>query len=89
MKKVIVTALLAGSLSLAGSGDATAQDEHNFLAVGTMAPDVEVVGATRHGVLKDPVMLSDYRGETLVYPGVGVLLQSQDAWLNDSNGSVP
>ena len=59
-------ALLTGFLSLAGSGNAAAQDEQNFLAVGTMAPDVEVVGATRHGILKDPVMLSDYRGETVV-----------------------
>ena len=66
MKRIVVMALLAGSLSLFGTSDAAAQDEHNFLEVGAMAPDIEVVGATRHGVLKDPVMLSDYRGETVV-----------------------
>jgi peroxiredoxin len=36
------------------------------LAVGVMAPDFEVTGATRHGVLRDPVRLSDYRGKTVV-----------------------
>jgi len=66
MTRIVGIALLAGSLGLIGPGDVAAQDGHNFLTVGTMAPDVEVVGATRHGVLKDPVMLSDYRGETVV-----------------------
>ncbi len=36
------------------------------LAVGTVAPDFELIGATRHGVLRDPVRLSDYRGKTVV-----------------------
>ena len=31
-----------------------------------MAPDFELTGATRHGVLRDPIRLSDYRGETVV-----------------------
>jgi peroxiredoxin len=31
-----------------------------------MAPDIEVVGATRYGVLEEPVKLSDFRGETVV-----------------------
>jgi len=31
-----------------------------------MAPDFELTGATRHGVLQDGVRLSDYRGETVV-----------------------
>jgi len=31
-----------------------------------MAPDFALPGATRYGVLKDPVRLSDYRGETVV-----------------------
>ena len=43
-----------------------AQGAQEFLAVGDPAPDVEVMGATRHGVLMDPVKLSDYRGETVV-----------------------
>ncbi len=38
----------------------------DFLAVGEMAPDIQVTGATRHGTLADPVTLSDLRGETVV-----------------------
>ena len=34
--------------------------------VGTMAPDFAVTGATRFGVLKDSVRLSDYKGKTVV-----------------------
>ena len=35
-------------------------------AVGEMAPDFTVVGATRYGVLRDSVRLSDFRGQTVV-----------------------
>lgn len=38
----------------------------DFFAVGEMAPDIEVVGATRYGILSESVKLSDYRGETVV-----------------------
>ncbi|HET9798836.1 MAG TPA: hypothetical protein VFP90_12625 [Gemmatimonadaceae bacterium] len=34
--------------------------------VGTMAPDFSLSGATRYGLLKDPVRLSDFRGKTVV-----------------------
>ena len=34
--------------------------------VGTMAPDFTLPGATRYGVLRDPVRLSDLRGKTVV-----------------------
>ena len=37
-----------------------------FPAVGDMAPDFALPGATRYGVLRDPVRLSDYRGQTVV-----------------------
>ena len=33
---------------------------------GTAAPDFTLPGATRYGLLKDPVRLSDYKGETVV-----------------------
>ena len=36
------------------------------LAVGEMAPDFTVSAATRYGVLRDPVRLSDFRGQTVV-----------------------
>jgi hypothetical protein len=34
--------------------------------VGSIAPDFAVVGATRYGVLRDSVRLSEYRGKTVV-----------------------
>jgi len=36
------------------------------LEVGVMAPDFELPAATRHGVLRDPIKLSDYRDKTVV-----------------------
>ncbi len=66
MKRSVVLGVLAAGLGLTGPTNAAAQDEQHFLAVGEMAPDIEVVGATRYGILSDPVKLSDYRGETIV-----------------------
>ncbi len=66
MKRLAVLGVLAAALGLTGPTNAAAQDEQNFLAVGEMAPDIEVVGATRYGVLSEPVKLSHYRGETVV-----------------------
>ena len=34
--------------------------------VGVAAPDFTLAGATRYGVLRDPVRLSDFRGKTVV-----------------------
>jgi hypothetical protein len=34
--------------------------------VGAPAPDFAISGATRYGVLRDPVRLSDFRGKTVV-----------------------
>jgi peroxiredoxin len=31
-----------------------------------MAPDIQVTGATRYGVVSEPVKLSDFRGETVI-----------------------
>ncbi|HVA57974.1 MAG TPA: hypothetical protein VNF92_08795 [Gemmatimonadaceae bacterium] len=31
-----------------------------------MAPDFTIPGATRYGVLKDPIHLADFRGKTVV-----------------------
>ena len=41
-------------------------DASDIIAVGEMAPDFTVTGATRYGVLQDPVRLSDLRGEVVV-----------------------
>lgn len=34
--------------------------------VGEMAPDFTFRGATRYGLLRDPMKLSDFRGQTVV-----------------------
>lgn len=36
------------------------------LAVGTAAPDFALPGATRYGVLRSPIHLSDFKGKTVV-----------------------
>jgi peroxiredoxin Q/BCP len=65
MRKAICVALLAGAFAMGAPIDAGAQDS-GLLAVGEMAPDFALPGATRYGVLEEPVRLSDYRGETVV-----------------------
>ncbi len=65
MRKAIALGLLAGVIALGAPAEAGAQDS-GLLAVGEMAPDFELPGATRYGPLQDPVRLSDYLGETVV-----------------------
>ena len=36
------------------------------IAVGAVAPDFSLPGATRHGVLAEPVTLGEYAGKTVV-----------------------
>jgi hypothetical protein len=36
------------------------------LEVGAVAPDFTIPGATRYGVLKEQIKLSDYKGKTVV-----------------------
>lgn len=66
MRRLAVLALLAGFMVLIPHPDAASQDAPAFLSAGQMAPDFEVVGATRYGVLVEPLSLSDFRGETVV-----------------------
>lgn len=35
-------------------------------AVGDLAPDFAIRGATRYGLLREPMRLSDFRGQTVV-----------------------
>jgi peroxiredoxin Q/BCP len=43
-----------------------AQDSTTAVSVGQQAPDFTASGATRYGVLRDSVKLSDLRGQTVV-----------------------
>ena len=65
MRKAICLALLAGTFAMGAPLDVGAQNS-GLLAVGQMAPDFALPGATRYGVLDEQVRLSDYRGETVV-----------------------
>lgn len=71
MRRTLSIGVLAGAALLGAASTAApaaAQDEPgaNLLAVGEMAPDFALPGATRYGLLEDPVRLADYRGETVV-----------------------
>lgn len=67
MRRTVALALLAGSLGLGLPASGCAQDTGSkLIAVGEMAPDFALPGATRYGLLQNPVKLSDYRGETVV-----------------------
>ena len=66
MKRVVALVLLAGALTAVPTAAQAQPIEQNFLPVGTMAPDITVTGATRYGVIAEPVKLSDFRGETVV-----------------------
>ena len=62
-------AIVAGLAALGLGSGAVAQEKPTQptpIAVGTTAPDFALKGATKDGVLPDPVKLSDYRGQTVV-----------------------
>jgi peroxiredoxin Q/BCP len=61
MRRIVALSLLAGALAFVPKAA-----ESQLLEVGQMAPDFTLQGATRYGVLANPVKLSDYRGETVV-----------------------
>jgi len=59
----LATVLLASAATAqqaAPGGAASAPD------VGQMAPDFSLPGSTRFGLLRDPVKLSNFRGQTVV-----------------------
>lgn len=67
MRSVLAVALLSGALAAGVPAGCAAQEPGaGLLAVGEPAPDFALPGATRYGLLKDPVRLSDYRGKTVV-----------------------
>jgi len=58
----LTLALVASTGAAQASPDAAAAPP----AVGQMAPDFSLRGATRYGLLASPVKLSDFRGKTVV-----------------------
>lgn len=62
-------AALAIALVFAPASTGWAQEAEGSsppLEVGAVAPDFAIPGATRHGVLDQPVHLSDYEGKVVV-----------------------
>ena len=61
------TVMLAASASAQTPATAAAPAQ-SWVApvVGSQAPDFELAGATRYGLLKTPVRLSDFRDKTVV-----------------------
>ena len=69
MRARLSVPLMAGAALVAAATTAGAQQpapELPTLEVGQPAPDFTLTGATRFGVLKDPVRLSSLRGKTVV-----------------------
>lgn len=58
-----LAATLAAVLVFSPSAAAQTQEP---LQVGAVAPDFSIPGATRHGVLAEPVTLREYAGQTVV-----------------------
>jgi hypothetical protein len=59
------TLALLAAISLAWPAAVAGQDS-GPLEVGVEAPDFELTGASRSGVLPEPVRLSEFRGKTVV-----------------------
>jgi hypothetical protein len=59
---------VAAAVALLPVTRANAQPEASAAspAVGAVAPDFTLPGATRYGLLRSPVRLADYRGQTVV-----------------------
>ena len=65
MRPLFLSLAVALALGLV-SANAEAQVEPNLLPAGSMAPDFSLTGTTRYGMLRDPVKLSDHRGDVVV-----------------------
>jgi peroxiredoxin len=57
---------LSLALALSGLPLGLSAQQSKPLEVGAVAPDFTMQGATRYGVLANPVRLSDFKGKTVV-----------------------
>ena len=63
--RLALAALVFLAASAAGA-QAPAPTASQLPEVGSMAPEFTIRGATRYGLLRDSVRLSDFRGKTVV-----------------------
>jgi hypothetical protein len=68
VNRILAAGLLAGAAAFGAPAAACGQQTpaQSFLPVGAMAPDVSFTGATRYGLLAEPVRLSQFLGQTVV-----------------------
>ena len=59
-------ALALGAAAATAGAQQPAPPPDHSPQVGAMAPDFTIPGATRYGVLAQPVHLADFRGKTVV-----------------------
>ena len=62
----VAAVLLAGAAALAAAQQPAQNAAPNAPEIGQQAPDFTLPGATRYGLLKVPVHLADFRGQTVV-----------------------
>jgi hypothetical protein len=63
---LLASALVAIGVTVAQAQNPPAAQTPAPLEVGAVAPDFTLPGATRYGVLREPVKLSDFKGKTVV-----------------------
>lgn len=66
MRLVVASSLAVLALAAPLAAQEPQQPAAPPLEVGAVAPDFALPGATRYGVLKDPIKLSDFKGRTVV-----------------------
>ncbi|HJU66192.1 MAG TPA: hypothetical protein VJ596_10970 [Gemmatimonadaceae bacterium] len=62
----LVAAATLAVAALPGARALAQETSTDTLEVGDIAPDFSLPGATREGVMNQPMKLSDFRGETVV-----------------------
>ena len=66
LTKCLLALAIAPPIALASAQQPAAPPSPPTPEIGSIAPDFTVAGATRFGVLRDSVRLSDFRGQTVV-----------------------
>jgi hypothetical protein len=66
LHRAMAVALLATAVASGAYAQAPAAGAPVVPAVGSLAPNFSLPGATRYGTLAQPVKLSDFRGKTVV-----------------------
>ena len=66
MRRLVALGVMAVAMGFGAPGSSEAQEPSGLLSAGQEAPDIQLMGATRYGVLSEPVRLSQFRGETVV-----------------------